>query len=65
MSYTFKRLLHPVGTKKYKLEIWDNATVEGDRTKPFNFKANYLLERKQEAREILALFGISECSKVA
>lgn len=65
MSYTFKRLMHPIGAKKYKLEIWDHAPVEGDRTKQFNVKANYLLERKQEAREILTFMGISEHSKVA
>lgn len=57
--------MHQVGTKKYRLEIWDNAPIEGDRTKPFNFRAKYLLERKQEAREILTLMGISEHSRVA
>ena len=65
MNYNFTRLFKTIGTKKYKLEVWESAPVTGDRTKPIYFKANYLLETKQEAREILDMMGILDFSKTA
>ena len=39
----------------YFLEIFESAVIEGDRVRPFIFKAGYNVSSVMEALEILAL----------
>ncbi|MBE9129137.1 MULTISPECIES: hypothetical protein [unclassified Coleofasciculus] len=42
--------------KPLKLTIWEPAKVNGDRIRPFYFKANYICETLPEAKQILSDF---------